>query len=61
MNTDDIFASGKFFTGCNYWAGHAGMMMWRDWRREPSELMVAYPDGRMETRTLAPLEILELE
>lgn len=38
MNADDIFASGKFFTGCNYWAGHAGMMMWRDWRPDLVEL-----------------------
>ena len=38
MNTDGIFASGKFFTGCNYWAGHAGMMMWRDWRPDFVEL-----------------------
>lgn len=28
-----IFAPGaEFFTGCNYWASHAGTAMWRDWR-----------------------------
>lgn len=27
----DIFDSGKFFVGCNYWASHAGMHMWRNW------------------------------
>ncbi len=26
-----LFKSGKLVTGCNYWASHAGMMMWRDW------------------------------
>ena len=27
-----IFASGKpFFVGCNYWARHAGTLMWRNW------------------------------
>ena len=34
MNTEKLFTPGTFFTGCNYWAGHAGMMMWRDWRPE---------------------------
>ena len=24
-------AEERFFVGCNYWASHAGMMMWRDW------------------------------
>ena len=26
-----LFESGKFFTGCNYWASHAGTNMWHDW------------------------------
>lgn len=25
------FEQGNFFIGCNYWASHAGMFMWRDW------------------------------
>lgn len=29
---DTLFTSGKYFTGCNYWASHAGTNMWRDWR-----------------------------
>ena len=29
---DTIFTSGKYFTGCNYWASHAGTNMWIDWR-----------------------------
>ena len=32
-----IFESGKFFTGCNYWASHAGTNMWSDWRPEVIE------------------------
>ena len=31
-----------------------------NWRREPSELKITHPDGRTETRTLAPLETIEL-
>lgn len=27
----DIFAKNNFFTGCNYWASHAGIYMWRNW------------------------------
>ena len=27
-----IFTEGEFFIGCNYWAKHAGMYMWSDWR-----------------------------
>ena len=26
-----LFADGAFRVGCNYWASHAGMMMWRNW------------------------------
>ena len=32
-----IFESGKFFTGCNYWASHAGTNMWSDWRPDVIE------------------------
>ena len=27
----EIFDGGGFFVGCNYWASHAGMYMWRNW------------------------------
>ena len=37
MNTEKLFTPGTFFTGCNYWAGHAGMLMWRDWRPDVVE------------------------
>ena len=30
----DIFESGGFFVGCNYWASHAGTNMWSDWRAD---------------------------
>ena len=29
-----VFKNGDFFLGCNYWASHAGVYMWRDWRPE---------------------------
>lgn len=28
---------GRFVTGCNYWASHAGTRMWSDWRPEQIE------------------------
>ena len=31
-----------------------------NWRREPSELTITHADGRVEKRTLAPLETIEL-
>ena len=27
-----LLQPGKFITGCNYWASHAGTAMWADWR-----------------------------
>lgn len=32
-----MFESGTFFTGCNYWASHAGTNMWSDWRADVVE------------------------
>lgn len=29
--TDSLFAGERFEVGCNYWARHAGVYMWRDW------------------------------
>lgn len=29
--------SGRFWVGCNYWASHAGINMWTDWRPEVVE------------------------
>jgi len=32
MKSDQkMFESGRFFVGVNYWASHAGMLMWRNW------------------------------
>ena len=31
-----------------------------NWRQEPSNLRITHADGRVETRTLAPLEVIEL-
>lgn len=32
-----MFESGTFFTGCNYWASHAGTNMWNNWRADVIE------------------------
>ena len=32
IGNQKLFDLGKFFTGCNYWASHAGTNMWHDWR-----------------------------
>jgi Endo-beta-mannanase len=37
MSSSDIFKSGDFFCGANYWASHAGTNMWRDWNIETVE------------------------
>ncbi len=36
-NAAVLVESGNFVVGCNYWASHAGMLMWRDWRPEVVE------------------------
>jgi hypothetical protein len=36
MNTF-VENSGRFFTGCNYWASHAGTAMWSEWKPEVIE------------------------
>ena len=33
----EIFCSGGFFVGCNYWAKNAGMYMWSQWRPDVIE------------------------
>ena len=33
----EIFEDGEFFVGCNYWARHAGMYMWSQWRPDVVE------------------------
>ena len=39
--TGGLFGNGGFFIGCNYWAKHAGMYMWRDWRPDVVEKELA--------------------
>ena len=36
-DTRNIFTDGAFYTGCNYWASHAGVYMWRDWNGDQVE------------------------
>jgi len=31
--TNPLLSPGSFLLGCNYWASHAGLHMWSDWRR----------------------------
>ena len=33
----NLFQGEDFFVGCNYWASHAGVYMWRDWRPQQIE------------------------
>lgn len=33
----DVFDGKRFFVGCNYWASHAGVRMWRDWNEQQVE------------------------
>ncbi len=32
-----LTATGNFVIGCNYWASHAGIRMWKDWQAETVE------------------------
>jgi len=38
---DPMIKEGEFLTGCNYWASHAGMYMWRNWKPAQVEKDVA--------------------
>ncbi|MEK7474424.1 MAG: beta-mannanase [Candidatus Coatesbacteria bacterium] len=53
MAANDFLVSGRFKTGCNYWASHAGTNMWRDW--DPK--VVAKDFDRL---ALAGLEVLRV-
>ncbi|MBU3113319.1 hypothetical protein [Clostridium lacusfryxellense] len=48
--------SGKFFTGCNYWASHAGTAMWSDWKPEvvDNDLKRLFEEG-LEVLRIFPL------
>ncbi len=51
-----IFESGKFFTGCNYWASHAGTNMWHDWNPEVVESdLKRLADANIKVMRMFPL------
>lgn len=51
-----LFESGKFFTGCNYWASHAGTNMWHDWNAEAVESdLKRLADANMKVLRMFPL------
>ena len=50
------FEQGAFFIGCNYWASHAGMFMWRDWdERTVEEDLRRLAQARITTLRVFPL------
>lgn len=51
-----IFESGKFEIGCNYWASHAGIEMWHDWREDIVEADIA----RLEAQNVRIMRIFPL-
>ena len=53
----DIFRSGEFFVGCNYWSKNAGMYMWRDWRPDvvEREICELAKNGKRRIGRVAPL------
>ena len=51
-----LFEDGGFFIGCNYWAKHAGMYMWRDWRPDVVEAdIAALAENGVEVMRVFPL------
>ncbi len=34
LKKDKFLGSGRLAIGANYWASHAGLMMWRNWRED---------------------------
>jgi hypothetical protein len=46
----------------SFWENAAGERIGfaSNWRREPADLKITRANGRVETRTLAPLETIEL-
>lgn len=51
-----IFESGKFEIGCNYWASHAGIEMWHDWREDVVEADIA----RLEAQNIRIMRVFPL-
>ena len=51
-----LFGEGGFFVGCNYWSGHAGMYMWRDWNPGYMEREIAaLAENGVEVMRVFPL------
>ena len=51
-----LFDEGGFFVGCNYWSGHAGMYMWRNWNPEYMEKEIAaLAENGVEVMRVFPL------
>ena len=52
----NLFTCGKFVTGCNYWASHAGMYMWRNWDGEQVEKdLAALKENGVDVMRVFPL------
>ena len=52
----DLFGEGEFFIGCNYWAKHAGVYMWSNWRPDVvDEELAALSRNGMEVMRVFPL------
>lgn len=52
----NLFESGSFFTGVNYWASHAGMFMWRNWDAQRVERdFQMLSEGGIEVLRVFPL------
>ena len=56
MRDKELFNKGSFFTGCNYWASHAGTAMWSDWKAEIVEKDLAcISDSGLQVLRIFPL------
>lgn len=56
MRNNGFFIKGSFFTGCNYWASHAGTAMWSDWKPDIVEKDLKYlSDTGLEVLRIFPL------
>lgn len=51
-----MFEAGAFFTGCNYWASHAGTNMWHDW----DEAVVEADLARLSKENIRVLRIFPM-
>jgi hypothetical protein len=55
-NGQDFLPAGRFTVGANYWASHAGMHMWRDWRPDVvREDLARLADAGLQVLRVFPL------